>query len=302
MYAYMGNLADPGRMKGHDRGKLAAAMRARATRLDRWYRYINRNKRLGSALSVLFGVLELAIVEGIRLVARILPSIEPRFMRFMDGKWGSKIIPLDVEVGEVGTTILPSQQILEIARRVPIRSLNWCYCYKKHGEDTGKGTQHRYSCLAMGWGQNLEAINALAANDPAKQVTPTMTVEDVERKLREWNEQGYVHQAIFFPSPDYFYIICACHPDFCLTLANQKKWGFPSVVKSDFVIEKNAGRCKSCGKCVERCHFGAMQNDEPGGNVRLTASLCAGCGLCVSTCPSSALTLAPRRPSRARRP
>lgn len=292
----MGNLAAPGRMPGHRHGKLARMMRARARRLDRWYRYIKRNKRLGAALSVLFGALELAIVEAVRLAARLVPSAEPRFMRLLDGKWGSKIIPLNVPVGDVTTGILPSQQILEIARRVPIRSLNWCYCYRKHGQETGESHPDRYTCLAMGWGQNLDAINALAAKDPAKKVSPTMTVEDVERKLREWNEQGYVHQAIFFPSPDYFYIICACHPDFCLTLANQKKWGFPSVVKADFVISKDDAACTSCGRCAGRCHFGAMTVDVgEGGMVSCIPAACAGCGLCVATCPAEALTLVPRQ-------
>ena len=266
-------------------------MKKRSKRLKRWYGYIKRNKMMGNALSILFGALELVIVEAVRMLSRFIPSTEARFFRAIDGKWGSKIIPLNVEMEGVGTAVLPSQQILEIAKRTPIRSLNWCYCHHTYGKQD-QNEPDRYSCLALGWGQNLDAINSLAAKNPKKKIGKNLTYHEIEEKLKEWNEQGYVHQVIFFPSPDFFYIICACHPDYCLTLSNMKKWGFPSVVKSDFIIKKDENACISCMKCVSRCHFGAIATN--GNNVVLDRNKCAGCGLCVSTCTTDALTLIPR--------
>lgn len=288
MYQFYGQLGSPAAKRPR---YLSRLMQKRAKRLARWYAYIKRNKPLGQALSVLFGALELAIMEIVRLITKFIPSTHARFMRFLDGKWGSKIVPLNVKIDDVGTAVLPSQQILEIARRTPIRSLNWCYCYRTFGKKD-PAQPDRYSCLALGWGQNVQAIDAMAKQDPNKKISKNLTYDELERKLIEWNDQGYLHQLIYFPSPDYFYIICACHPDFCLTLANTRKWGFPAVVKSDFIAAWDASKCKQCKTCLQRCHFNAMQ--EVAGMVALEPRNCVGCGLCTTKCPSGALTLKKR--------
>src|SRR5271157_670576 len=270
---------------------LERLLQRRAKRLARWYAYIKRNKKLGQALAVLFGALELAIMEAERAGTRFMPSLHARLMRFLDGKWGSKIVPLNVRYDGVSTAVLPSQQILEIARRTPIRSLNWCYCYRTYGKKE-PGQPDRYSCLSLGWGQNLQAINALKRHAPSDKISKNLSYEEVEQKLKDWNDKGYVHQLIFFPSPDYFYIICACHPDFCLTLANAKKWGFPAVVKSDFIVSWDENACEQCHTCTGRCHFGALH--LAGGKVIFNQERCVGCGLCVTKCPSGAVQLVPR--------
>ncbi len=299
MYNFIGNLEDPSRYARLKDGYLVKLLNNRLKRLEKWYAYIQRNKKLGSSLSVLFGALELVIVELVRFSSRFMPSAGPRFMRAIDGKWGSKIIPLNVDLGDVTPAVLPSQQVLEIARRVPIRSLNWCYCHHTYGKKA-PGEKDRYTCLAMGWGQNLAAIDSLAKHHSTDKVGKILTYEQVENKLKEWNEQGFVHQLIYFPSPDYFYIICACHPGFCLTLSNMKKWGFPAVVKSDFIAERNPDLCKQCKTCVSRCHFNAMVVNEDGAVV-FDANKCAGCGLCVTKCPAGAIKLVPRQPGRGTR-
>ena len=185
-------------------------------------------------------------MEVDRLATKIVPSIHPRFMRFLDGKWGSKIVPLNVDYDDVSTTVLPSQQILEIAKRLPIKAMSWCYCYRTYGKKQ-PGEPDRYSCLTLGWGQNLPAINARNKHAPTDKIeSKTLTYEEVEAKLKEWDDQGFVHQLIFFPSPEYFYVICNCHPDFCLTLANAKRWGFPAVVKADFIASWDETTCQQC--------------------------------------------------------
>ncbi|MEX2684873.1 MAG: ATP-binding protein [Candidatus Sigynarchaeota archaeon] len=285
MYRFYGQLGNPSANQPRSILKL---LEKRVKCLAQWYAYINRNKKLGQALSILFGALELAIMEGVRITSKVVPSTRARLMRLLDGKWGSKIVPLNVRIDDVGTAVMPSQQILEIAKRTPIRSLNWCYCYRTYGKKEASSPD-RYSCLALGWGQNLQAINTMAANDPHKMISRNLTYEEVERKLVEWNDQGYVHQLIFFPSPDYFYIICACHPDFCLTLSNTRKWGFPAVVKSDFIAAWDASKCQQCKTCLQRCHFSAMH--DAGGKMAYEPRKCVGCGLCTTKCPSGALTL-----------
>src|SRR5271157_5421698 len=112
MYQFYGRLGDD---RSVPRPRyLARLLERRSIRLGRWYRYIRRNRALGQALSFLFGALELAIMESVRAATRI--------------------VPLNVEINDVTTAVLPSQQILEIAKRTPIRSLNWCYCYRTYGK------------------------------------------------------------------------------------------------------------------------------------------------------------------------
>ncbi|MFX0099091.1 MAG: ATP-binding protein [Candidatus Hodarchaeota archaeon] len=293
MYSFAGHLKNPRRYQNIGKKRLVKLLVNRSKRLAKWYPYVKRNRMMGEALAILFGALELPIMEALRFLSRFIPSIKTRFMKLVDGKWGSKVIPLNVEIKNVSGSVLPSQQIIEIARRSPIRSLNWCYCYSKNGGKSKDGPE-RYSCLALGWGQNLQAIDALARNDLNKKVSPNLTLEQLEEKLKEWDDQGYVHQVIFFPSPDYFYIICNCHPDWCLTLSNLKKWGFPSVVKSDFINQKDQAKCNDCLICIDRCHFNAIKSDGKG-RMQLNQNNCAGCGLCVSKCPEGALQLVPRK-------
>ncbi|MDK2956596.1 MAG: heterodisulfide reductase subunit [Desulfovibrionales bacterium] len=52
-------------------------------------------------------------------------------------------------------------------------------------------------------------------------------------------------------------------------------------------------RCVGCGKCIETCPFGAIEETdfrgEPKANVIET--VCQGCGVCTSTCPQGAIQL-----------
>lgn len=53
--------------------------------------------------------------------------------------------------------------------------------------------------------------------------------------------------------------------------------------------------CTLCGRCVERCPFGALAIHEGGdGELALTASECRGCGLCATGCPEDAIEMRPR--------
>ena len=67
----------------------------------------------------------------------------------------------------------------------------------------------------------------------------------------------------------------------------------PLVARSAFLaVHDAAGECINCGKCTERCYFGARIMKE--GKLHYNADLCYGCGLCVGACINSIIQLKKR--------
>ncbi|MHA1521491.1 MAG: 4Fe-4S dicluster domain-containing protein [Promethearchaeota archaeon] len=68
----------------------------------------------------------------------------------------------------------------------------------------------------------------------------------------------------------------------------------PIVAKSAFLAHQSSDHeCIHCGKCVQRCYFGARQKID--GLLQYGSSQCYGCGLCVSTCPQDVIILQKRK-------
>jgi ferredoxin len=68
----------------------------------------------------------------------------------------------------------------------------------------------------------------------------------------------------------------------------------PIVAKSAFLAQQSSiHECIHCGKCVQRCYFGARQMKN--GVLQYDPSQCYGCGLCVSTCPQDVIFLQKRK-------
>ncbi|MBD3352774.1 MAG: hypothetical protein GF364_14900 [Candidatus Lokiarchaeota archaeon] len=68
----------------------------------------------------------------------------------------------------------------------------------------------------------------------------------------------------------------------------------PVVVKSAFISKNiDSTKCTNCGKCEERCYFGARRIVH--GQMHYEPDLCTGCGLCVSTCPTENIILERRK-------
>ena len=77
-------------------------------------------------------------------------------------------------------------------------------------------------------------------------------------------------------------------------LGTKGKWP-----KSRYIAKYDPEKCRLCGRCVQRCHFGAFYHDgtsqERRGkekkNVAFNSDLCWGCGLCANTCPDKAIAM-----------
>jgi ferredoxin len=119
----------------------------------------------------------------------------------------------------------------------------------------------------------------------------TVSIGEAKSLLRQFHEEGLVHA--FFAcmgSRQWLFAICHCSADACIPLKTHRAIGGVFFPGPDIAVH-DAAKCRTCGKCVERCLFGAIILN---GTIRYDAEKCHGCGICVSGCPQKALTLVER--------
>jgi ferredoxin len=138
--------------------------------------------------------------------------------------------------------------------------------------------------LAKGYVQTAGGMR-----QPVREVTIEQALEAVTRA----HEAGLVPMAYIrmdSPEPHDPSFICNCCSCCCAELGLTLRFGMaPHILKSLAISANDVSKCMSCGKCVDRCHFGArkMVDDK----MVYNKDLCFGCGLCVSTCPTNAIKL-----------
>ncbi len=109
-------------------------------------------------------------------------------------------------------------------------------------------------------------------------------------------DRGHVHHAFFKEAMlGRFYAICNCCSCCCGAMSAHRN-GVPMLISSGYVADLDMEACRACGRCVERCPFGAITLDRQ--FARVESEACMGCGICVQSCPQQALSLMrhPRRP------
>jgi len=69
-----------------------------------------------------------------------------------------------------------------------------------------------------------------------------------------------------------------------LGVEKYKEW---NSISTNQKVEFDIGKCNSCKKCIDFCHFNAIDwiNDKP----KLKEFSCEGCGLCRLVCPEKAI-------------
>jgi ferredoxin len=120
--------------------------------------------------------------------------------------------------------------------------------------------------------------------------------EEAQTIIKAEDERGHVHHAFFKDAMlGRFYAICNCCSCCCGAMAAQRN-GTPMLVSSGFVAEIDVEKCKSCGKCIKTCQFGAISKND---RMLVAAAACMGCGVCVNQCQFDAIHLE-REESRGR--
>jgi len=249
----------------------------------KWLLY--RAPLVGKLLSSIFGALEFPFLEFLR---RIDTTLNINFTKYvnqhlLEGKWGGRIVPIERNI-EVGTKFAPIQEITEIISRSNVTKVSYCYCRTIQRAQEEPNCDHPlYTCIHISSGKYLNEV-------PFKDKEfKHVSKEEVLEIVKECDDRGLIHQLIYFPNPDFYYVICNCCPCCCVVLKRFLNEGAPQIVQSDFIANINQDSCQQCGACAEWCYFNALSfNDKI---LNLEPDKCFGCGICVSKCPNDAIAL-----------
>lgn len=239
----------------------------------------------GKLLSSLFGLFEVSILEFLRRISKKFNKFSIAWLSssILKGRWGSKVVPLNRNIS-VDTRFLPTQEILEIILRSKVVGIGWCYCRSVQRKYNAPKCDHPlYTCFHIGFGKSLYEIPG--KSEKLKRISK----EEIINLLNEFDDRGLIHQLIYFPSPQFYYIICNCCPCCCITMSNFLKGGSPQIIKSDFIAETDLNICKNCGECEPWCYFGARKIVNS--RFRFNSINCFGCGICVTKCAHKAISL-----------
>lgn len=86
-------------------------------------------------------------------------------------------------------------------------------------------------------------------------------------------------------------IICLCCRCCCSQVRGRTRWDNPEAIAPSNFIADSSDDCLMCGKCVERCVFGAIALDDAQFRAIVDPGKCVGCGVCTITCEQEALRL-----------
>lgn len=102
-------------------------------------------------------------------------------------------------------------------------------------------------------------------------------------------EKGHVHHAFFKEAAfGRFFAICNCCSCCCGAMQAYRN-GLPMLASSGYVCVVDSDKCETCGVCVNKCPFQAIQVEET--HLKIGSQSCMGCGVCLHFCPQGALSL-----------
>jgi ferredoxin len=193
--------------------------------------------------------------------------------------FSSKVVPVS-ESFNARQWVLPTEQAMEILRQAQSIALQNCEC-RTHYKKCDKPVE---VCLLLD-----EVGEKFVSKGEARPVSLTEAAD----VLRKANESGLVHLTLYMPDHQVF-ALCSCCSCCCHDLQIVKHFNRKDLmVHSEYVAVTDPNICIHCGKCVERCVFGArVFGDE---QMEYHAEACLGCGLCVTICPVDATSMRLRK-------
>jgi len=191
----------------------------------------------------------------------------------------TRVVPVGVAVA-VAPQILSQENVCEVIDKAKTLAVTKCTC---------RLTAHKCDrplevCLQ---------VNKAAEYSLARGTGKEVSKEEALALLKASEEAGLIHVTMNKNQVDHF--LCNCCPCCCQTMPILIKEGIRVIDPSRFQAEVDPERCLSCGACLERCYFGALQVNDQEKTIVL-GEKCLGCGLCRVVCPSEAISLKVVRP------
>jgi len=197
----------------------------------------------------------------------------------------SKVIPIRVSLESV-PWILPSEQTITYLREAEMIALTDCGCRVHYG----RCDRPVRVCLML----DAAADEAIATGGACP-----ISADEAESVIQVADQTGLVHLTLYAPIHRPF-AVCNCCSCCCHDLQLLVRHGRGDLtVRSDYSAVTDAEACIHCGRCLERCMFGARRIER--GKLECSPAACYGCGLCVSSCPTGAVSMALRPDARSMR-
>ena len=118
-----------------------------------------------------------------------------------------------------------------------------------------------------------------------------ITKEEAFEILSQSETEGLVLQTTNEREPQAICACCGCCCGILLMLKHVPNRA--EFAGGNFRARVDSRLCVGCGKCLERCHVGAIFMTEK--RVEISLEGCIGCGVCVPVCKKGAMSLVPGR-------
>ena len=205
-----------------------------------------------------------------------------------DKHYDVTFIPINQEIDDAGTTVLPKQVVYDIVERAANRViLPICLC--------------RVGCRCEDYPME---IGCIFLGEASRQIHPSIgksvSVEEAKAHLDRGMAAGLIPQ-VGRVDPDplmlgikdryHFLTLCLCCTCCCIAMRNMPRWS-PRVKERMHALEglniEVTDECNGCQKCVKACFADAivMENERA-----IITEDCKGCGICASTCPQDAIDI-----------
>lgn len=123
----------------------------------------------------------------------------------------------------------------------------------------------------------------------------TVSAEEAKEHVEKLSDEGLCHNASYVGSPAYMSKLCSCEYPVCVWLQWRLDWGVTGILKKGhYVAELDMDTCNGCGRCVEACHFKAINMSPTYGKAILKQQECFGCAQCMRVCPVEAIRMLER--------
>ncbi len=189
-----------------------------------------------------------------------------------------KTIPVHVEI-QASHVVLAQPEMRDLLASADQIAVGDCDCRKQ-----ARACDHPVSvCLA---------VDDEAKRETAEHGWRAISLDEALAVLETTHRAGLIHVA-YRKKDEPVTLICSCCTCACNPLKRLVGRDYhEAIAEAAYIARFVATACVSCGRCVERCPFGAFRRG--GAGIEWQATLCFGCGLCVSTCPAGAIEFVER--------